>query len=465
MKKIFPLYLSFRAKVTIAFIFSLFLVTFLGNVLIHRVSLESQFQQLRQGLIVLTKTASLMIDGDTLMSVPLDRQGVDSEAYQAIAAVLRRIKETNPRILYIYTMTQTQKHGAWQFIVDINPVVKDKNNRVLTSYPGDPYDASRFPEMEKAFEAPSADKKLMVDEWGVTLSGYAPVRDKTGRAVAVLGIDISAKDVFDMERELNRRFLIVLAFGIILSLFLGVWVSRQTTGPVLKLREATRRIAAGDLSTKVDIQGHDEISQLGDSFNKMAGSLLESRRALRDYFYRIVESLVRGLEAKDSYTRGHSDRVADYSRAIALQMGFGAEEANMLKETAQLHDIGKLGIDERILNKVEKLTDEEWATIKQHPVTGEEILKPIFLEKKMLAVVRSHHERYDGKGYPDGLKEGQIDPWAQIVTAADAYDAMTSRRSYRDALGKETAIAELKKGSGTQFAPNVVEAFLKVLDR
>jgi HD-GYP domain-containing protein (c-di-GMP phosphodiesterase class II) len=463
MKKIFPLYLSFRTKVTVAFIFSLFLVTLLSNILIYRVSLESQFQQLRHGLMAVTQTASLLIDGDTLRQVPLDRDGVNSGAYQAIAAVLRRIKDANPRILYVYTMTQTQKHGAWQFIVDIDPVVKDKNNRVLTSYPGDPYDASRFPEMEKAFEGPSADKKLMVDEWGATLSGYAPVRDKTGRAIAMLGIDISAKDVFDMERELNRRSLIVLALGIVCSLLFGIWVSARTTGPVLKLREATRRIAAGDLGYKVDIKGHDEISQLGNSFNEMAKSLLESRKALRDYFYRIVESLVRGLEAKDSYTRGHSDRVADYSRAIALQMGFGAEEANMLRETAQLHDIGKLGIDERILNKVEKLTDEEWATIKQHPVTGEEILKPVFLEKKMLAVVRSHHERYDGRGYPDGLKEGQIDPWAQIVTAADAYDAMTSRRSYRDALSKETAIAELKKGSGTQFAPNVVEAFLKVL--
>ncbi len=463
MKKIFPLYLSFRTKVTVAFIFSLFLVTLLSNILIYRVSLESQFQQLRHGLMAVTQTASLLIDGDTLRQVPLDRDGVNSGAYQAIAAVLRRIKDANPRILYVYTMTQTQKHGAWQFIVDIDPVVKDKNNRVLTSYPGDPYDASRFPEMEKAFEGPSADKKLMVDEWGATLSGYAPVRDKTGRAIAMLGIDISAKDVFDMERELNRRSLIVLALGIVCSLLFGIWVSARTTGPVLKLREATRRIAAGDLGYKVDIKGHDEISQLGNSFNEMAKSLLESRKALRDYFYRIVESLVRGLEAKDSYTRGHSDRVADYSRAIALQMGFGAEEANMLRETAQLHDIGKLGIDERILNKVEKLTDEEWATIKQHPVTGEEILKPVFLEKKMLAVVRSHHERYDGRGYPDGLKEGQIDPWAQIVTAADAYDAMTSRRSYRDALSKETAIAELKKGSGTQFAPTVVEAFLKVL--
>jgi len=463
MKKIFPLYLSFRTKVTVAFILSLFLVTLLSNILVHRVSLESQFQQLRQGLVALTRTSSLMVSGDMLRQVPLDKAGVNSEAYRATAALLRMIRDANPRIHSIYTMAPAPQGGAWHFIVDADPVEKGKDGRTLTSYPDDPYDASRFPEMEKALQEPTADQKLMVDEWGVTLSGYAPVRDSAGRPVAILGIDMSAKDVFDMERELNRRILVVLALGIVLSLLLGVWVSGRTTGPVLKLREATRRIAAGDLGYKVDIKGHDEISQLGNSFNEMAKSLLESRKALRDYFYRIVESLVRGLEAKDSYTRGHSDRVADYSRAIALQMGASPEEANMLKETAQLHDIGKLGIDERILNKVEKLTDEEWATIKQHPVTGEEILKPVFLEKKMLSVVRSHHERYDGKGYPDGLKEGRIDPWAQIVTAADAYDAMTSRRSYRDALSKETAIAELKKGSGTQFAPAVVEAFLKVL--
>jgi len=146
-------------------------------------------------------------------------------------------------------------------------------------------------------------------------------------------------------------------------------------------------------------------------------------------------------------------------------MGLPEEEADMLKSVAELHDIGKLGIEESILNKDGKPTPEEWEIIKEHPKTGEEILTPVFLDKKKLAIVRSHHERYDGKGYPDGLKGDEIDILAQIVSVADSYDAMTSKRAYRNSLGKAIATQELKKNSGTQFNPKVVDAFLRVLER
>ena len=277
--------------------------------------------------------------------------------------------------------------------------------------------------------------------------------------------DISAQDVYGMQKELLRRAILVLGVGMLISIVLGLLVSKRATDPVKELEEATRRFAAGDLRYRVHIKGRDEISRLGESFNKMAESLVASKEALQDYFYRIVQSLVRGLEAKDSYTRGHSDRVAEYARTLALEMGIPEKEADMLKKVTELHDIGKLGIDERVLNKVEKLTDEEWRTVKEHPVTGEEILGPVFLDKRMLSIVRSHHERYDGTGYPDGLKGDEIDLLAQIVSVADAYDAMTTTRAYRGPLSKQVAIEELKKNSGTQFNPRIVEAFLKVLNR
>jgi putative nucleotidyltransferase with HDIG domain len=463
MKNFFHFHLSFRSKVTIALIFSILFIAFLSYALVYHVSAESQFQQLRKSLMAVAHTASLLIDADTLKAIPLNKEGMNSEAYQKTMRQLQRVRSANPKVLYVYTMTKTEDPGVWKFIADLDPVVKNKDNQDLTSFPGDLYDVSQSPGIEKALQGPSADEKLTKDEWGVTLSGYAPVRDKNGRAIAVLGIDISAQDVFEMERKLNHRTLIVLAFGILLSVLLGILISRRITEPIRKLQEATKWIAAGELTHKVDIKGHDEIAKLGESFNQMALKLDESRKALHNYFYRMVQSLVRGLEAKDSYTRGHSDRVSEYSQAIALEMGFPREEVELLKEVTQLHDIGKLGIDESILNKIEKLRDDEWEIIKRHPVTGEEILKPLFLEKKLLSVVRNHHERYDGKGYPDGLKGEELDLWVQIVTVADSYDAMTSKRSYRDALNKEVAIAELKKNSGTQFSPQVVEAFLRVL--
>lgn len=462
MSKIFG---SFRAKVTIALVLSLFFVAVLINVLIYQFSLKSQLNQFRESLKTIAQISALSVDPALLAQVPLNRDGVATEPYKLIAEKLNEIKRTNPQILFIYTLTRTDKKGIWQFIVDPEPSGRDKNGKGPTSYPGDIYEASYFPEMMKAFDGPSADKKLMVDKWGATLSGYAPIRDRNGRAVAVLGIDISAKDIYALHKELDRRALFVFLIGIIFSVGLGVLVSKRATDPVKRLEEATYKIAAGDLSHKVEVKGDDEINRLASSFNKMAQSLSESRKALQDYFYRAVQSLVRSLEAKDSYTKGHSDRVAEYAQKIALEMGFSQEEAEVLKKAAQLHDIGKMGIDDRILNKVEKLTYEEWDMIKKHPEIGEDILKPIFLDQKMLALVRSHHEHYDGTGYPDGLKGDAINIPAQIVSVADSYDAMTSKRAYRDSLGKEKAVEEIEKNSGTQFNPKVVEAFLKVLNR
>ncbi|MFA6356103.1 MAG: HD domain-containing phosphohydrolase [Candidatus Omnitrophota bacterium] len=458
-----PLFGGFRTKVTIAFVLSLFLIAALSNFLIYKYSYNSRFMQLREELELVAQTAALSIDEDILMRVPLDRSGADSEEYKIIAEKLRKIKSADPQILFVYTMARTGDEDVWQFVVDPEPLARSKRKDASTSYPGDKYDVSRFPEMKKALQIPSADKKLVEDEWGVTISGYAPIRDSSGKTVAVIGIDMSAKKVRDMERELNRRAIFVLSLGVFVAVILGLLIGKSTTDPIKKLEEATQRISSGDFKYRVDIRGNDEISRLGKAFNRMAESISESRKALQDYFYRIVQTLARSIEAKDTYTKGHSDRVAEYARKIALEMGIAQEEADMLKSVAELHDIGKLGIEESILNKDGKPTPEEWEIIKEHPKTGEEILTPVFLDKKKLAIVRSHHERYDGKGYPDGLKGDEIDILAQIVSVADSYDAMTSKRAYRDSMGKAAAIEELMKHSGTQFNPKVVEAFIKVL--
>ena len=457
---------SFRSKVTVALVLSLFLIAAISNFLIYKFSYDSQFEQFREELKMVTQTAALVIDPDILMQVPLrGPEGVKSEQYKIIAEKLLQIKKVNSQILFVYTMGRTDKEGVLQFIVDPEPRTPDKREGGPTAYPGDKYDASRFPEMSKAFESPSVDKRLMVDEWGATLSGYAPIRGRDGKVVAIIGIDIGAQDVYGIQKELKRRAILVLGVGMLISVVLGLLVSKRVTGPVEKLEEATMRLAAGDLGYRVDIKGTDEISRLGESFNKMAETLIASKEALQDYFYRIVQSFVRVLEAKDSYTKGHSDRVAEYSRQIALEMGISVKEADMLKRVAELHDIGKLELDEQLLNKSENLSDEEWRLIKEHPVTGEEILGPVFLDKRMLSIVRSHHERYDGKGYPDELKGDEIDILAQIVSVADSYDAMTTTRAYRGPLNKGGALEELKKNSGTQFNPRIVEAFLKVLNR
>ncbi len=147
-----------------------------------------------------------------------------------------------------------------------------------------------------------------------------------------------------------------------------------------------------------------------------------------------------------------------------MQMGYTPEEAKLVHEITLLHDIGKVCIDEAILNKREPLTDDEWKIIREHPVHGETILQPLSLEREMLTVVRHHHEWYNGQGYPDQLKAEALHIFSQIVAVADSYDAMTSRRAYREARTRAEAIAELRACSGTQFNPDVVRIFLAVLD-
>jgi putative nucleotidyltransferase with HDIG domain len=415
--------------------------------------------------MAIAQTAALSVNPDLLIRIPVNRDGTNSADYKAIARQLERIKQANPSLKYIYTMSKTDSPGILQFIVDPSAMETKKSPKEPSSFPGDKYDARRFPEMLAAYEGSSADKKLSVDEWGVTLSGYAPIYSNSGKPIAILGIDVDASNIYAMQKTIGIRTIFILLFGIFISIVLGLFVSRRVTGPIKKLVEGTRRIAAGDLGYAVQVKGEDEIGELATSFNNMASSLSDARKKLEDYFYRVVQSMVRSLEAKDAYTRGHSDRVSEYAEKIALEMGIPYEKVQLLKKAAQLHDIGKLGIHEDILNKKGELSPDEWDTVHKHPVVGEEILKPVFLDVQMLSVVRSHHERYDGKGYPDGLKGELISVFSQIVSVADTYDAMTSSRAYRPALSQEETIARLKKGSGSQFNPGVLEAFLRILQQ
>lgn len=176
-----------------------------------------------------------------------------------------------------------------------------------------------------------------------------------------------------------------------------------------------------------------------------------------------VRALANSIDAKDAYTRGHSERVARYSMEIGRAMGMNTDEIKNLHIGALLHDIGKIGIAESIINKVSRLTDDEYTEIKTHPSRGASIIEPAKFLKEKVPLIKYHHERYDGKGYPEGLKGEDIPMMARIVCAADSFDAMTSKRAYRDVMPLEEARNELIRCSGSQFDPRVVNAFLEVL--
>ena len=182
-------------------------------------------------------------------------------------------------------------------------------------------------------------------------------------------------------------------------------------------------------------------------------------------FEETIEALAHAVDAKDAYTSGHSCRVAVYSKAIAEEAGLPQEECDHIYFAALLHDVGKIGIRKSIINKPGKLTDEEYAHIKTHPVLGAQILSSIKQAPFLCDGARYHHERYDGKGYPDGLAGEDIPEIARIIAVADAYDAMTSARSYREPLPRDVVRSEMKKGIGTQFDPRFAEIMLRLMER
>lgn len=463
MKKRFILLRSFQWKITAVLVLLMCFSGLIGNFLVYDYASKAQFEQLRDKLKIIAQAIAMTVDADTLLRIPLDESGIESVPYKTTAEKLLKIKDVDPSLAYVYILKKTEKTGILRFIIDLHPCSYE--TKITPALPGEAYSDSGFPELAKAFSGPTADRRIKSDKWGVFLSGYAPIRDKEGDAVAVLGIDMTASDVYNTQKEVKRRSAAVLLLGMVLSIILGFWISARVTAPINNLVEGTRHISSGDLDYHVKVEGADEVSELASAFNKMASNLHKAREKLVDYFYRAIQTLVRVLESRDAYTKGHSDRVAKYAERIAVEMGLSAQKVELVKEAALLHDIGKLGVQDMILNKKSELSEEDRETIRKHPLIGEELLKPVSLDKEMLAVVKEHHERYDGKGYPDGLVGDQIDILAAIVSAADSYDAMTSHREYRKNLTKSEAIEQLRKNSGLQFNPKVVEAFVRVLEK
>ena len=180
-------------------------------------------------------------------------------------------------------------------------------------------------------------------------------------------------------------------------------------------------------------------------------------------FLNVLQVMAKVLEAKDPYTKFHSENVAKYARKIAKALGYSPDEVEMIQVAGILHDFGKIGVKEGVLNKVGHLTDKEFDAVKRHPVIAATILEPIDELSPVIADIRHHHEYYNGHGYPSGLKGEEIPLGARILQVADAYDAMTSQRSYHDPMSQEEAIKELHRCAGSQFDPRIVEIFINLL--
>jgi response regulator RpfG family c-di-GMP phosphodiesterase len=269
--------------------------------------------------------------------------------------------------------------------------------------------------------------------------------------------DLSTSDVDALEAGI-RQFLMVpivagtRSFGWFVAVNRAIEGRKWAPSPLLQL-------------------GHDEFGTWEASLLSTAASLLASHasnldliREKEQLLVNTVRSLVTALDAKDAYTRGHSERVALFSKRIAETIGYDAASAERLYLSGLLHDVGKIGVSDAVLRKPDKLTPEEFAEIKKHPDEGWFILRDLEQMRYVLPGVLHHHEQVNGSGYPDGLAGKDIPLDARIMAVADAYDAMTSDRAYRAGMPHEKAISILKSGAGSQWDAKVVDAFISIVD-
>jgi HD-GYP domain-containing protein (c-di-GMP phosphodiesterase class II) len=273
-------------------------------------------------------------------------------------------------------------------------------------------------------------------------------------------VDSISRPVQGVVREV---FLIATLGALAAAAALSVFSSRSIVRPIATVVSSLRQSeATGTLpsfqSTPSTIH---EIRELIESFSRAASALRESRENLQQAYVEFIGSLAGALDARDDYTAGHSRRVSEYSCAIAKALKISGGELEVIRIGALLHDIGKIGVTDSVLRKPSKLTSAEMAQVQQHPSIGRRILEGVRGFQQYLPIVELHHENWDGTGYPLHLPNVKVPLCARITHVADAYDAMTSARSYRSALSHEAAIRELKRCAGTQFDPEIVEALLR----
>jgi len=317
----------------------------------------------------------------------------------------------------------------------------------------------------------AATREFTVNENGKKVEMLGTYSKVTALAWAVVVQKTQAeayRGVFEMQH--TARLLAVLA--ILLSVGVSIFAARRITNPLLTLTEYSRAITRGDFSQRVHLVSRTEIGELATTFNTMSEELerfvedlkraAEENRAL---FMGSIRMLAGAVDEKDPYTRGHSDRVTKYALMIGKEMGLPAGFMETLQISAQLHDVGKIGIEDRILQKPGALTAEEFEVMKTHTTKGANILREVEQLAEMLPGIELHHESLDGRGYPYGLKDDQIPLLARVIAVADTFDALTTTRPYQKAHTPNEALAIINNLSGKRLDPTVAAALQSVYAR
>ena len=303
---------------------------------------------------------------------------------------------------------------------------------------------------------------------GAVLASIAPVGQPDWGVLVERDRDLAFATVDLMVRDTVIWSAVALAG----ALLLGIVFARRLSAPIARLAESTHAISEGEYGATVPVGGTAEIADLSESFNRMSGSirtafdqLQRAARENRELFLASIRALAEAIDAKDPYTRGHSERVAAYAASIASEMALPAAEVEQIRLSALLHDVGKIGVDDRIIRKPTALTEEEFRIMKTHPIKGAAIMSAIPQLADVIPGMKYHHEKWSGGGYPEGIKGEEIPKQARIVTVADTFDAMTTTRPYQQAMETRYVVERIKQFAGARYDPVVVEAFVRAYEK
>jgi HD-GYP domain-containing protein (c-di-GMP phosphodiesterase class II) len=294
---------------------------------------------------------------------------------------------------------------------------------------------------------------------------YAAVPDDSGWGVIV---QVDETLAYYQAIDMRNRSLALVGFVAVLAAVLGTLFAGHVSRPIQELARGARQLAGGHYETRVSVKTRNEVGLLAEAFNHMGEEIQKAIEQIRrqaavnkELFMGSIRMLANAIDEKDPYTRGHSDRVAYYSAMIAKHMGMPPEEVERVQLAGIIHDVGKIGIEDKILRKAAALTDDEYEMMKQHPMKGEHILEAVPLLKEMAGDGLMHHENVDGSGYPRGIRGEEIPLLGKIVSVADAFDAMTTDRPYSKAMEFDAALARCRVLIGKKFDGDCVEAMEK----
>ncbi len=389
---------------------------------------------------------------------------------------------------------KNQYLGSLELVVDLNYLVQrlkeafdrqgldtfvvDRSGRLVAS-PSSQYATGQdmnFNELVKSFVEQNSNARISVTKEYSLQQGKSRVA-MLGTYYAVPGLNwavVAQKtqagayfDIMGLRGDAIRYAMVAIAF----SIFISIWAARRLTTPLHVLTESSRFIAGGDFSQRVQLNSRTEFGELAQTFNSMTddlerfvADLKKAAEENRSLFFSSIQMLAGAVDEKDPYTRGHSDRVTRYSVLIATEMGMKNEDIEKIRVSAQLHDVGKIGIEDRILKKPGALTPEEFEIMKTHTTKGAAILRPVEMLREMLPGIELHHESLDGRGYPFGLKGDQLPLMPRVIMVADTFDAMTTNRPYQAAMDPEYVIRIINSLATTKFDPVVVKAMTKVFE-